>query len=62
MRLAEICSLPQVSNPRSYRVCERLGMRFDRVVECPATDRRGAVDARLYTITPEAWTRRAADH
>lgn len=60
--LKEICSLPQTTNPRSYKVCERLGMGFERVIEIPATDRRGAVDARFYTITPEAWTSRSASH
>jgi RimJ/RimL family protein N-acetyltransferase len=49
--LAEICSLPQSVNPASWRVCERLGMRFVREVVCPATDRRGPVDARLYVAT-----------
>lgn len=48
--LSEICSLPQTANPPSYRVCERLGMRLEGVVECPATDRRGAVDARHYVL------------
>jgi RimJ/RimL family protein N-acetyltransferase len=46
--LAEICSLPQSVNPPSWRVCERLGMRFVREVVCPPTGRRGAVDARMY--------------
>jgi RimJ/RimL family protein N-acetyltransferase len=46
--LAEICSLPQSVNPPSWRVCERLGMRFVREITCPPTERRGAVDARMY--------------
>jgi len=46
--VAEIVSLPQSANPASWRVCERLGMRYVREVVCPATDRRGPVDARLY--------------
>jgi len=49
LELAEICSLPQSTNPRSYAVCERIGMSFEREVECPATERRGAVTARMYT-------------
>jgi RimJ/RimL family protein N-acetyltransferase len=46
--LAEICSLPQSANPASWRVCERLGMRFVREVVCPPTERRFAVAARMY--------------
>jgi RimJ/RimL family protein N-acetyltransferase len=57
MGLAEICSLPQATNPRSYRVCERLGMHRDRTVTCPATDRRGAVDAYCYLMTHDEWSR-----
>jgi RimJ/RimL family protein N-acetyltransferase len=58
MGLAEICSLPQAINPQSYRVCERLGMRFDRSIMCPATDTRGAVEARMYVLTAEEWAAR----
>jgi RimJ/RimL family protein N-acetyltransferase len=58
MGLREICSLPQSDNPRSSRVCERIGMSFDRVVVCPATDRRGAVEAKMYTLASEAWESR----
>ena len=54
--LPEICSLPQSANPRSSQVCERLGMVFRRTLECPATDRRGAVEARMYVMTDEEWT------
>jgi RimJ/RimL family protein N-acetyltransferase len=53
--LSEICSLPQSSNPPSFKLCERIGMRFRRTVQCPATDRREAVEARMYTMTREAW-------
>ena len=56
--LQEVCSLPQSANPRSVQVCERLGMRFDRTVTCPATDRRGAVDAELYVLGAAEWARR----
>ncbi len=55
MGLEEICSLPQSTNPPSSRVCERLGMRFDRSITCPATDRRGAVEARMYVMTADEW-------
>jgi RimJ/RimL family protein N-acetyltransferase len=54
--LDEICSLPQSTNPRSYAVCERIGMTFEREVECPATDRRGAVTARMYTSGRADWS------
>jgi RimJ/RimL family protein N-acetyltransferase len=53
--LAEICSLPQSINPRSYQVCERLGMRFERSIDCPATEHRGPVEARLYNMTADDW-------
>jgi RimJ/RimL family protein N-acetyltransferase len=49
--LERICSLPQVDNPPSARVCDRLGMVRERQVTCPATDRRGSVEAWLYTTT-----------
>jgi RimJ/RimL family protein N-acetyltransferase len=66
MGLEEICSLPQATNPPSSRVCERIGMRFDRSITCSATDRRGAVEARMYVVTADEWspgqgTRRPAD-
>lgn len=54
--LSEICSLPQSVNPRSFEVCERLGMTFRRLVDCPPTDRRGGVEARLYTMGREHWS------
>lgn len=59
MGLTTICSLPQDINPSSYRVCERVGMTFERVIACPATDRRGAVNARLYRMTAADWTQSA---
>ena len=58
MGLREICSLPQSTNPASYRVCERIGMSYARTVECPATDRRDALDARMYTMSSQQWTSR----
>ncbi len=59
--LPAICSLPQTSNPASYRVCERLDMSLERVIRCPPTDRRGSVDARLYTMSRAQWIKRAVD-
>ena len=53
--LSEICSLPQSANPRSSQVCERIGMTFRRLVDCPATDRRGGVEARMYTMSRSEW-------
>lgn len=53
--LSEICSLPQSANPRSFSVCERIGMTYQRTVDCPATDRRDSVEARMYTIASDEW-------
>lgn len=58
--LTEICSIPQAENPPSSRVCDRLGMRLERVVEIPANDIRGALAANFYTITPAEWGKRKA--
>ncbi|MFT3855668.1 MAG: GNAT family N-acetyltransferase [Ilumatobacteraceae bacterium] len=54
--LTEICSLPQSANPRSFAVCERLGMTFEQTITCPPTDRRGEVEARKYTMSRDGWT------
>lgn len=54
--LAEICSIPQSTNPASYRVCERIGMRLEREVVIPANERRGAVAARLYKLRRQEWS------
>jgi RimJ/RimL family protein N-acetyltransferase len=59
--LSEICSLPQSENPRSFAVCERIGMTFRRTVDCPATDRRGAVQARMYTMSADEWSQLSID-
>ncbi len=53
--LNTICSLPHSANPRSFRVCERIGMTFERTILCPPTDRRGAVEARMYSMTAASW-------
>lgn len=53
--LDAVCSAPQTVNPPSSRVCDRLGMRLDRVVKAAATPRRGAVDVNLYWITKDEW-------
>ena len=57
--LTEICSLPQSSNPPSFKLCERIGMTFQRTMQCPATDRRGGVEARMYTMSSAEWTARS---
>jgi RimJ/RimL family protein N-acetyltransferase len=62
MGLREVCSLPQSDNPPSSRVCERIGMRFDRLIMCPATDRRGAVEARMYRLAADEWRSRGGPH
>ena len=56
--LDEVCSLPQVDNPPSVRVAERLGLRHVRDVEIPANERRGAVTAAVFLITAEEWRAR----
>jgi RimJ/RimL family protein N-acetyltransferase len=53
--LGEVCSLPQADNPASVRVAERLGLRAVRTVTLPATDRRGAVEAVLFSVTATEW-------
>ena len=53
--LDAVCSAPQAINPPSSRVCDRLGMRLERVVQAAATPRRGAVDVNLYWITKDDW-------
>jgi len=60
--LSEICSLPGSTNPASYRLCERLGMTLQRTIDCPPTERRGSVQARMYTINGEQWAERSAGH
>ncbi len=53
--LDEITSVPQADNPASGKVCERLGMRLDRVVSIPANERRGELKALLYRLTRNQW-------
>jgi RimJ/RimL family protein N-acetyltransferase len=53
--LDEVCSLPQSGNPPSVRVAERLGLRPVRTLTLPATDRRGAVEAVLFSVTAAEW-------
>lgn len=53
--LDEICSVPQADNPASGRVCDRIGMRFEREVAIPANARRGELTAQLYKMTRAEW-------
>lgn len=53
--LDEICSIPQSSNAASSRVCERLGMRWDRTVQIPANEKRGPLAAEFYVMTRRDW-------
>jgi RimJ/RimL family protein N-acetyltransferase len=53
--LGEVCSVPQADNPASSRVCDRIGMRFEREVTIPANARRGALTALLYKMTRAEW-------
>jgi RimJ/RimL family protein N-acetyltransferase len=55
--LEEVCSLPQVDNPASCRVADRLGLRRGREVPLPANERRGEVVAVLYGIDRAGWLR-----
>ena len=57
--LEEICSIPQADNPASSRVCDRIGMRFERGVTLPANSRRGELTALLYKITRAQWRAKA---
>lgn len=60
LELDRVISLPQVDNPRSVRVAERIGMQLERITTAPATDRRGSVDLAIMVITRRAWSRRIA--
>jgi len=53
--LSSVCSLPQVDNPRSVHVAERLSMHLVREVSVPATDQRGEVVASHYEISRDEW-------
>ncbi len=53
--LDQVCSLPQAANPASVRVAERLGLRAVRTLTIPATERRGAVEAVLFSVTAAEW-------
>jgi RimJ/RimL family protein N-acetyltransferase len=54
--LERVISLPQVDNPASCRVAERLGMVAGRTVAAPATEGRGPVEVAVYEITAKEWS------
>ena len=56
--LTEVCSVPQVGNPPSAKVAERLGMTLVRQVVIPANERRGELAGLLYEITAREWANR----
>lgn len=58
--LDRVCSAPQGINPRSVRVCERLGMTFERSAMSQGNARRGPVEVSLYWITRQQWLGRVA--
>ena len=58
--LERVCSAPQSENPRSVKVCERLGMVFAQVAIAQGNDKRGPVEISLYWITREQWAARRA--
>lgn len=60
LALAEVCSLPAPDNVASVRVCERLGMRRDRVYLTPPAPDRGPVEAVQYLISAAEWQARRA--
>ncbi|MFN2101093.1 GNAT family N-acetyltransferase [Altererythrobacter sp. MF3-039] len=55
LELNRVCSAPQVANPPSFAVCERLGMTREGIVSAAGNEKRGPVDVYLYWITREAW-------
>lgn len=58
--LDRVCSAPQRENPRSVKVCERLGMVFANSAIAQGNDKRGTVEISLYWITREQWIARRA--
>jgi RimJ/RimL family protein N-acetyltransferase len=59
--LDRVCSLPQAENTASVRVAERLGMRRERTVELPGTDRRGPVNVAEFWIDAAGWRAKLED-
>lgn len=59
LELEEVISLPQVDNPPSARVAERIGMKASKTIVAPPTAKRGAVQVAVMTITATQWAVRA---
>ena len=57
LKLERVISLPQLENPPSVTVAEKIGMRFERAMTAPATDRRGPVELALMVMTRHRWHR-----
>ena len=55
LQLSKVVSLPQTENPSSIRVAERIGMRHDRTVMAPPTDKRGPVEIAVMTMASDEW-------
>jgi RimJ/RimL family protein N-acetyltransferase len=55
LRLSEVLSLPQVDNPPSVRVAERIGMHLDRTAVVAATDERGPIEVAVMVMTRAEW-------
>ncbi len=60
LALDELLSLPQVDNPRSVRVAERIGMHRQRTTTVPSTDHRDPIEVAVMAMTREEWGRRRA--
>ena len=58
--LDQVCSAPQLDNPRSAKVCERLGMEFGQLAIAAGNDKRGPVEVGLYWISRDQWLERQA--
>jgi RimJ/RimL family protein N-acetyltransferase len=61
LRLSKVISLPQTGNPPSVRVAERIGMRRERDMIAPATDKRGPVEVAVMAVTRDEWVSRSAE-
>jgi RimJ/RimL family protein N-acetyltransferase len=61
LRLSKVISLPQTDNPPSVRVAERIGMRRERDIVAPATDKRGPVEVAVMAVTRDEWASLSAE-
>jgi len=56
--LPQVISLPQVDNPASVRVAERLGMHASHTILAPETQSRGPVEIVVMELTSDQWLSR----